>query len=174
MIGRMIAWSTAAAAILVTVACGTSPGGTDKTDARVLVVGIDLPLQGVSKDASTSTIDAMRLYLDQIGGTVGGYTIELKDYDDSTAVRNGWDDSTCAKNAQEHVATENEVAVMGTYNSGCAKIQVPILNQAPDGALLMISHGNTSPGLTKVWDAGEPDQVLPVACSKLRSGDRDR
>jgi branched-chain amino acid transport system substrate-binding protein len=28
------------------------------------------------------------------------------------------------KNAQEHVANQDEVAVMGTYNSGCAKIEV--------------------------------------------------
>ena len=51
---------------------------------------------------------------------------------------------------------------MGTYNSGCAKIEVPILNQAPGGPMLMVSHANTNPGLTKAWDPGEPDKYYPT------------
>ncbi|MBN1171925.1 MAG: branched-chain amino acid ABC transporter substrate-binding protein [Micromonosporaceae bacterium] len=156
----MTALATATAAVLAASACGTSSG--DGAGDKTVVVGIDLPLQGVSKDASNSTINAMKLFLDMEGGKAGAYKVELKVYDDSTAAKGGWDDSTCAKNAQEHVATENEVAVMGTYNSGCAKIQIPILNQAPDGGLLMISHGNTYPGLTKSWDAGEPEKYIPT------------
>jgi branched-chain amino acid transport system substrate-binding protein len=50
---------------------------------------------------------------------------------------------------------------MGTYNSGCAKIEVPTLNQDPDGPMLMVSHANTNPGLTKTWDPGEPDKFAP-------------
>ena len=73
-----------------------------------------------------------------------------------------WDDATCAKNASDHVANKAEVAVMGTYNSGCAKIEVPVLNQDPTGPMLMISHANTNPGLTKAWDPGEPDKYYPT------------
>lgn len=51
---------------------------------------------------------------------------------------------------------------MGTYNSGCAKIIVPVLNQAPDGPMLMVSNANTNPGLTKTWDPGEPDKYYPT------------
>ena len=51
---------------------------------------------------------------------------------------------------------------MGTYNSGCAKIEVPVLNQAPDGPMLMVSHANTNPGLTKTWDPGEPEKYYPA------------
>ena len=68
----------------------------------------------------------------------------------------------CQTNAQKHVANTNEVAVMGTYNSGCAKIEVPVLNQAPNGPMLMVSHANTNVGLTKTWDAGEPDKYYPT------------
>src|SRR5207302_5169132 len=50
----------------------------------------------------------------------------------------------------------------GTYNSGCAKIQVPVLNQDPSGPMLMISHANTNPGLTKTWDPGEPNKYYPT------------
>ncbi len=100
--------------------------------------------------------------IDQAGGKAGAYNISLKSYDDSTAAKGGWDDATCAKNASDHVANKSEVAVMGTYNSGCAKIEVPVLNQDPTGPMLMISHANTNPGLTKAWDPGEPDKYYPT------------
>ena len=49
---------------------------------------------------------------------------------------------------------------IGTYNSGAAKISMPILNQA---GLLMISPANTWPGLTKPGkgDPGEPEIYRP-------------
>ena len=51
---------------------------------------------------------------------------------------------------------------MGTYNSGCAKIIVPILNQDPKGPMVMVSNANTNPGLTKAWDPGEPGKYYPT------------
>ena len=51
---------------------------------------------------------------------------------------------------------------MGTYNSGCAKLEVPVLNQALDGPMLMVSHANTNVGLTKTWDPGEPAKYFPT------------
>jgi branched-chain amino acid transport system substrate-binding protein len=141
----------------------TAPGGTSAPAAGgTLVIASDLPLQGASHDASTDTNNAIQLLLDQAGGKAGNFTVTLKQYDDSTAAKGGWDDATCAKNAQDHVANKSEVAVMGTYNSGCAKIEVPVLDQDPTGPMLMVSHANTNPGLTKAWDPGEPDKYYPT------------
>ncbi len=148
-----------AAACASTSSSGTgSTGGTGKT----LVISTDLPLQGASKSASESTINAIKLYLDSIHYKAGPYTIELKSYDDSTAAAGKWDAGACAANAQAHVANANEVAVMGTYNSGCAQIEIPVLEQAPGGGMVMISHANTNPGLTKPWDPGTPDKYYPA------------
>jgi branched-chain amino acid transport system substrate-binding protein len=166
----MAAGLAVAAATLSVTACSSSKTGTPSNTGsaggggggKTLVISTDLPLQGASSDASSSTIKAIQLYLDQVGHKAGNYKIELKTYDDSTAAKGAWDDATCAKNAQDHVANANEVAVMGTYNSGCAKIEVPVLNQAPDGGMLMISNANTNPGLTKSWDPGEPDKYYPT------------
>jgi branched-chain amino acid transport system substrate-binding protein len=133
----------------------TSSGGSS------LIISSDLPLQGSSKDSNDSTNKAIQLYLKQIGYKAGKYTVSFKTYDDATAAKGAWDDATCAKNAQDHVANRNEVAVMGTYNSGCAKIIVPVLNQDPTGPMLMVSHANTNPGLTKTWNPGEPDKYYP-------------
>lgn len=156
-----------AIAALGLAACGGDSGSssgseTSGSGGKTLIISTDLPLQGASKDASEATNQAIELYLESIGNKVGDYTIELKPYDDSTAAKGNWDDAQCAKNATEHVQTEDEVAVMGTYNSGCAKIQVPVLNQDPDGPMLMVSHANTNPGLTKTWDPGEPDKFYPT------------
>ncbi len=149
-------------ASMALAACGGDSGGGTSGGGKTLVISSDLPLQGASKDASDSTNNAIKLYLKQQGNKAGDYTIEFKPYDDSTAAKGAWDDATCAKNATDHVANTNEVAVMGTYNSGCAKIQVPVLNNDPSGPMLMVSHANTNVGLTKKWDAGEPEKYYPT------------
>ncbi|MFN8167174.1 MAG: branched-chain amino acid ABC transporter substrate-binding protein [Candidatus Nanopelagicales bacterium] len=156
----------ALAGSLALAACGSSSssttGSSGGTGGKTVVVSTDLPLQGSSKDASDATNQAIELYLEQIGYKAGDYTIELKKYDDSTAAAGKWDQAQCTKNGTDHVANANEVAVMGTYNSGCAKIMVPILNQDPNGPMLMVSQANTNPGLTKTWDPGEPEKYYPT------------
>ena len=153
----------AATAGLLLAACGGSSGGGGKS----LTIASDLPLQGTNKDQNTEANNAMQLYLDQIGNKVTAkdgtvYSLNFKPYDDSTAAKGSWDDAQCAKNAQDHVANAAEIAVMGTFNSGCAKIIVPILNQDPNGPMLMVSNANTNPGLTKAWDPGEPEKYYPT------------
>lgn len=130
--------------------------------SNALIISSDLPLQGSSFDSNDSTNKAIELYLEQVGYKAGDYKLKFKSYDNATAAKGAWDDAKCAANAQEHVATKKEIAVIGTYNSGCAKIIVPILNQDPNGPMAMISQANTNPGLTKTWDAGEPDKYYPT------------
>jgi len=145
----------AVAGALALAACS---GGSSSAGGDALVVGTDLPIQGASADASKSTNEVAALVLEQAGGKAGNFSVSIKEYDDSTAAKGAWDDAACAKNAQDHVANTAEVAVMGTYNSGCAKIIIPVLNQA---GMLMISHANTYPGLTVEWDKGEPGLYYP-------------
>ena len=129
---------------------------------KTLIISSDLPLQGSAFDANDSTNKAIQLYLSQQKNMAGKFKIEFKTYDNATAAKGAWDDAKCAANALAHVANKNEVAVMGTFNSGCAKIIAPVLNQAPDGPMLMISNANTNPGLTKEWNPGEPYKYFPT------------
>jgi branched-chain amino acid transport system substrate-binding protein len=129
---------------------------------KVLTISSDLPLQGSSFDSNDSTNKAIALYLKQIKYKAGKYTVKFKIYDNATASAGSWDPAKCHANALAHIANKSEVAVMGTYNSGCAKIIVPILNQAPGGAMTMVSDANTNPGLTKSWNPGEPDVYYPT------------
>ncbi len=141
-------------------AAGT--GAAAAPSGETLIIGTDLPLQGASADASADTNLAIKLLLKKMGGKAGNYPVDIKEYDNSTAAKGAWDDATCTANANAHVTNKAEVAVMGTYNSGCAKLEVPILNQDPSGPMLMISHANTNPGLTKAWDPGEPEKYYPT------------
>lgn len=141
------------------VAGCASKGSTGGTSGKTLTIATDLPLQGTNKDANDSTNKMMQLYLDEHGDKAGKYKIKLKTYDDAVASTGSWDPSTCTRNARAHVADASEIAVMGTFNSGCAKLEVPILNGAP---MLMVSDANTNPGLTKKWDAGEPQKYYPT------------
>ena len=159
--------AVAVASALALAACSSSDddassGSSGDAGGKTLVVSSDLPLQGAAADANESTNNMIKLYLEQQGYKAGDFSLEFKEYDNATAAKGSWDDATCAKNAQDHVANSDEVAVMGTYNSGCAKIIVPVLNQDPDGPMLMVSHANTNPGLTKEWDPGEPDIFYPT------------
>jgi branched-chain amino acid transport system substrate-binding protein len=145
-------------------ATSAPPGGNSggNTGGKTVIVGTDLPLQGSSADTSADTNKMINLYLDSIGHKAGNYTVQLKTYDDSTAAAGQWDDAQCAQNAKAHVANTEEVAVMGTFNSGCAAIEIPVLNQDPSGPMLMVSHANTYVGLTNKWDTGEPEKYYPT------------
>lgn len=151
----------ATATALTATACDKS--GNSGSATTEVVVGVDLPFTGSSKDASDSTFQAMELYLKQHDGKAGKYKVTLKKYDNATAALGKWDASQCTKNANDHVANTSEVAVMGTYNSGCAQLEIPVLNQDPSGPMLMISEANTYPGLTKAWDANEPNKYYPTS-----------
>jgi len=146
---------------LVAAAVSLTLVSSSSNAATTLYISSDLPKQGGSADQSESTNKAIKLLLKRMNNKAGKYIIKFREYDNSTAAKGSWDDAQCAKNAQAHVAARDEVAVMGTYNSGCAKIIVPILNQDPKGPMIMVSNANTNPGLTKIWGPGEPAKYYP-------------
>jgi branched-chain amino acid transport system substrate-binding protein len=163
----IVAVAVVAAGALGLAACASnSAGGSGSAGGgggKTVVIATDLPLQGSNKDASDSTNQAIQMYLESIGNKVGNYTIQLSKYDDSTAAAAKWDSAQCQANATKHVQTANEIAVMGTLNSGCAQIEIPILNQDPNGPMVMVSHANTAVGLTqKSGQPGEPDKYYPT------------
>jgi branched-chain amino acid transport system substrate-binding protein len=55
--------------------------------------------------------------------------------------------------------------VIGTFNSGCAKLEIPINNRASQGPIAMVSPSNTYPGLTVKYAGsapGEPNIYYPT------------
>src|ERR1044071_3477025 len=107
---------------------------------------------------------AIAYLLGQQGWKAGKYTVGFQACDDSTAQAGKWDSSKCSANANAYAQNKSVIGVIGTFNSGCAEIEIPILNRAPDGPLGMVSPANTYVGLTHSGPgtaAGEPDKNYP-------------
>ena len=95
----------------------------------------------------------------------GTFRVGYQSCDDATAQQGGWATEKCTANARAYANDRSVLAVLGTFNSGCAKLEIPILNRAPGGALAMMSPANTAVGLTgeAPWnDPGEPKIYYPT------------
>jgi len=123
------------------------------------IIASDLPLQGAIRNQTVEISRAMIWALAEKGWKAGSYKIGYQSCDDSTAQTGGWDTAKCATNAHLYANSKSVIGVLGTFNSGCAKIEVPVLNRA---SLAMVSPANTNPGLTKKWDVGEPNKYYPT------------
>jgi len=140
---------------------GGTTGGTGGGTAKTVKIVSDLPLQGSSASQTAQMNDAIKLYLQEINNKVGDYTIQFEAFDDSTAAKGAWDEATCSANARKYVEDTAVIGVLGTFNSGCAKLEVPIANEA---SLAYISPANTAVGLTHVGpgsESGEPEKYYP-------------
>ena len=129
------------------------------------LVASDLPLQGANRPQTTQMTKAIEFILNRAKWKAGNYTIGYQSCDDSTAQKGSWDPAKCTANARAYAADRSLLGVIGTFNSGCAKLVIPILNRAPGGPLAMISPANTYPGLTKrtpLNAAGEPGIYYPT------------
>ena len=148
-------------AMLVFAACGTTtPGGDGK---GTIDIWSSLPRQGSSKAQTDTMVNAIKMAIEEVGGKVGGYTINYVDKDDSTAAAGKWDEATEIKNANDAVANDKLVAYLGTLNSGAAKLSIPILCAK---GIVMVSAANTAVGLTEPFEPGEPDKYYPNGCKK--------
>ena len=126
------------------------------------IIPSDLPLQGAIRHQTLQISRAILWELQQKGWKAGSLNIGYQSCDDSTAQTAGWDSAKCATNARLYAGNRSVIGVIGTFNSGCAKIEVPILNRAHPGPMAMVSPANTNPGLTKPWDPGEPQKYYPT------------
>jgi branched-chain amino acid transport system substrate-binding protein len=119
-------------------------------------------MTGSSLGQTQTIINSIQLALDEVDSTVcdGKMKVGFKTYDDATAAAGKWDPAQVTSNSNAIVADDKIVAVIGTFNSGAAKLAIPILNQ---GDLLMVSPANTYPGLTKPGkgEKNEPDTYYP-------------
>lgn len=143
------------AAALLAAACGGSGGGQGGGGGGAESVKIvsDLPLQGANRAQTESMVNAIKLAIDQRNGKAGNVKIKYESLDDATAQSGQWDEGKCAENAQQAAQDDQIVGWIGPFNSGCAAVEIPILNEAGLG---MISPANTYIGLTK--PGGEPDE----------------
>ena len=140
------------ATALLIVGCGGAGGGGGSEAPTAKIVS-DLPLQGANRAQTTTMVNAIKLALQQRDNKAGDIKIEYQSLDDATAQAGQWDEAKCAENAQNAAQDEDIIGWIGPFNSGCAAVEIPILNEAGLG---MISPANTYIGLTK--EGGEPNE----------------
>jgi branched-chain amino acid transport system substrate-binding protein len=150
--------SGSAAAGGTPAACANKKG-TSSTEIHVYS---SLPRQGTNTEQTNTLVEQIKNILD--GQKIGNFTVKYFDLDDSSAANNGdWDGAVEQQNANRAAADPDAMVYIGTYNSGAAKLSIPILNQA---CLVMISPANTYPGLSKevagVTAPGEPGLYYPA------------
>jgi branched-chain amino acid transport system substrate-binding protein len=132
-------------------------------DPDVLIAS-DFPLQGSSRTQTIQIVEAIRYLLEQDNYKAGDHNVAYQSCDDATAQAGKWDSGKCSTNAQSYAANEKLVAVIGTFNSGCAQIEIPVLNQAPGGGVAMMSPANTLVCITEGGpgcERTEPDKYYP-------------
>jgi branched-chain amino acid transport system substrate-binding protein len=165
-----------AALALVAAGCGGGDGGAEvvalpSSSCTALeyegdgspdyLIASDFPLQGSSRTQTEQIVAAIRFELEQRQWKAGDYNIAFQSCDDATAQAAKWDSGKCSQNANAYAANDAVVAVIGTFNSGCAAIEIPVLNEAPNGGIAMMSPANTYPCLTV---------NLPGACESTEPG----
>ena len=151
--GILVVLGVAAALLVVGCGGGTGGGGGGGEEAPTAKIVSDLPMQGANRAQTTTMVNAIRLALEQRDNKAGDINIEYEVLDDATAQAGQWDAAKCAENAQSAAQDEEIIGWIGPFNSGCAAVEIPILNEAGLG---MISPANTYIGLTK--PGGEPDE----------------
>ena len=177
--------------VIVLAACSSNPGAssapggaasggtagqpdvcknkTGKSTSEIHVYS-SLPLEGTSLPQSTAIQNEIKSVLD--GQKIGNFTIKYTSLDDASAAKGGdWDGAVEQANANKAANDPDTMVYIGTYNSGAAKLSIPILNAA---CIVMVSPANSYPGLTKavkgVTAPGEPDSYYP---NKYRNYARD-
>jgi len=130
-------------------------------DPGVIKIVSSLPRTGSFKGQSDTMVNAIQMAIEEVEGKVGAFTITYEDLDDATAAEGKWTAERESANADQAIRDPDVMVYLGTYNSGAAKVSIPKLNKAD---LLMISPGNTWPGLTKPGkgDPGEPEKYRPT------------
>jgi branched-chain amino acid transport system substrate-binding protein len=134
-----------------------APGG-----GNTVKIVSSLPMTGSSVGLTQTIVNGIKQAVEEAKSTAcdGKLKLEYQVMDDATASAGKWDPAQETQNANTAVADNTVVAYIGTFNSGAAKLAIPILNQAN---LLMISPANTYPGLTKkgLGEANEPEVYYP-------------
>ncbi|MBF2050064.1 MAG: branched-chain amino acid ABC transporter substrate-binding protein [Leptolyngbya sp. IPPAS B-1204] len=134
---------------------------TIATDGDVIIAS-SLPMTGSALGQTQTIVNSIQLALEEVDSTVcdGKLKVGFRTYDDATAAAGKWDPAQVTSNSNAIAADQKIVAVIGTFNSGAAKLAIPIFNQAD---LVMVSPANTYPGLTKPGkgEKNEPDTYYP-------------
>ena len=122
-------------------ACGANGGGSGN---KALKIATDLPVSGTDAAVGLPTQYGADLAVQQNKDLGNGYTLDIVHKNDEGT--SGPDASVGAANIQSLISDSAVIAVVGPFNSGVAKQEIPVANGS---GIVLISPANTNPGLTK-------------------------
>ena len=126
----------AGAAAIVLAACGSSSSSSSSSStassssSKTIDIYSDMPLLGASTAQTIPTVNGMKLALSQAGGKAGPFTVKYISLNDASASTGNYDLGLCASDARQAATDPKAIVYLGTFNSGCAEVAIPILNQA--------------------------------------------
>lgn len=149
----------------LSVAAGTAAGGSlaflntgcnnSSKGGNTLKLVSSMPRTGSAKGQTDTIYNGIKMAIDEYNGEIAGMKIEYLDWDDATTQAGNWAAELETANAQKAIADPDVMAYIGPYNSGAAKISMPILNEA---GLLQVSPAVTWTGLTKKVEGADPNE----------------
>ncbi len=153
-------WLGIACLALLVVALA-APADAQQCPKGKLRIYTSWPMQGAMIPEGTGMKNGVDMAVAEAGGVVAGYCLEVVNLDDASPQTGKWDGAVEAENANKAVADPLAIVYIGTYNSGAAKVSIPINNRAH---MAQITPANTYPGLTRKNGAapGEPEIYRPM------------
>lgn len=130
-------------ATLALAACGSSSNSGPAVN-KALILATDLPVSGTDASIAKPTEQGVNLAVSQNSDLGNGYTLTVLNKNDEGT--SGADPAIGANNITDLIANAQVMAIVGPFNSGVAKSEIPLINTA---GLTEISPSNTNPGLTK-------------------------
>jgi|SRR5579871_2269159 branched-chain amino acid transport system substrate-binding protein len=174
--GSLVPIAATFALVLTLAACGSGGSSGNKN----IQLGTLLPVSGTDASVGLPTQYGVDLAVSQ-AKLPNGYklTVDHQNYEGAS----GPDTGIGSTAAHALVSNANVVAVVGPFNSGIAKVAIPITNAA---GLTMISPTNTNPGLTLqqyadanginfslLHPAGKPDAYFRICGNDVAQGKVD-
>ena len=131
-------------------------GSAQQADAGTIRIYSSVPMNGFQ-----SIVHGAQMAFAEANNQAGSFKIDFVPLNGAREIGGKWDAAVELANARRAVEDPDAMIYIGTYNSGAAKISIPVLNRVN---MAMISPGNTYPGLTKpgTGTAGEPWTYFPL------------
>ena len=122
------------------------PGGLT-AQAKVVKIGLSLPLTGADADGADAIMKGAQMAIAEINakGGVKGYKLEALVYDSATPAAGQYDPAQAATNYKKFIADSLVMAAVGPVMSGEGKAISPILSEAD---MATITPSSTNPDIT--------------------------
>jgi DNA-binding SARP family transcriptional activator/ABC-type branched-subunit amino acid transport system substrate-binding protein len=140
----------------------------DGPGAPQLLIAADLPLQPGFLETTRPMVNAITLAMERRRFAAGPYRVGLQ-ICDSAPRGDPNDRQACKTKARAYVASPSVAGVVGPLTSGCAVWEIPMLNNAPGGAVSIISPSATYVGLTRRVKSGESEEPAAYYPTRRRN-----